>query len=206
MICDDEFRDEEHSNIREALTLNGYPSRVINKVKHKVAASRPPDLNLNGNERPIKFVSAPYIRGTSEKIARVLRQFNVQLCSKATRTIKSQVCKIKDRRETLDQANVVYKLECSDCNACYVGETGRLLKERKLEHQKDVRNGSALSNVFQHTSASSHSFNFNEMKVLDREECKRKRKMLESVYTAKNVGAINRCIDLNEVYLPFLRC
>jgi hypothetical protein len=35
------------------------------------------------------------------------------------------MCKLKDKRQTEDQAGVVYKIDCNDCNAVYVGETGR---------------------------------------------------------------------------------
>jgi len=36
------------------------------------------------------------------------------------------------------QMNVVYKLNCMDCNASYVGQTGRLLKTRIAEHKNHI--------------------------------------------------------------------
>ena len=133
------------------------------------------------NERPKRFVSAPYMQGISEKAASILRPYNVQLSSNATKTIKSELCKLKNKRKNQEQSDVVYKLNCNDCNACYVGETGRQLKERRAEHQRDVEKRSALSNIYQHTRQTGHEFNFEEIKVLDNENCKRKRKLLESV-------------------------
>lgn len=33
----------------------------------------------------------------------------------------------------------VYKMHCKDCDASYVGQTGRTLKTRITEHQNDIR-------------------------------------------------------------------
>ena len=100
---------------------------------------------------------------------------------------------------------MVHKLNCNDCNACYVGDTERQLKDRRAEHQRDVEKKSALSNVYQHTRQTGHEFNFEEIGVLDTENCKRKRKLLESVYTVMNDGTINRSVDLDVLYHSFLR-
>jgi hypothetical protein len=205
-ICDDEFKMEENKMIEEALQMNNYPRPLINKVKRKLERpNRDPANDQEQNDRPRRYVSAPYMQGISEKTAKILRPYNIQLSSKATKTIKSQLCHLKDRREQQEQADVVYKLECKDCDVCYVGETGRQLKERRAEHQKDVEKKSALSNVYQHTRHSGHAFDFDGMKVLDNEKCKRKRKVLESVYTIKNHETINRSMDLDLIYHPFLR-
>ena len=37
---------------------------------------------------------------------------------------------IKDRVEQCHQHNVVYKINCLECNVCYIGENGRRLYER----------------------------------------------------------------------------
>ena len=35
---------------------------------------------------------------------------------------------------------VIYKINCSDCDQCYIGETKRWFKTRKKEHMRDVKN------------------------------------------------------------------
>jgi len=44
---------------------------------------------------------------------------------------------MKDRISTLENSNVVYKVECNKdtCNASYIGHTSRLLKYRLKEHE-----------------------------------------------------------------------
>ena len=45
---------------------------------------------------------------------------------------------------------VVYELECLDCHATYIGETGRLLSIRVNEHLASKKRGSAVSPVGKH--------------------------------------------------------
>ena len=52
--------------------------------------------------------------------------------------IRNKQCNFKDNREPPNQACGVYKLSCNDCDEVYIGETGRLLKERTEEHREDV--------------------------------------------------------------------
>ena len=42
--------------------------------------------------------------------------------------------KPKDRILESEKSGVVYKIPCRDCDAVYIGETGRSLKTRKREH------------------------------------------------------------------------
>ena len=102
----------------------------------------------------------------------------------------------------MDQAGVVYKIDCNDCEAVYVGETGRQLKVRVNEHKEDVRKQKMLSNVYMHSRDNNHSFDFNNVNVLDRHSNANSRKQLESIYTFKSELTINRAYDLNDIYSP----
>ena len=43
----------------------------------------------------------------------------------------------KDKIKKEDHSNVVYKINCQDCNYSYVGQIKRKLKTRLKEHIKD---------------------------------------------------------------------
>jgi len=59
-----------------------------------------------------------------------------------------------------DAAGVIYRLDCNDCDAVYVGETGRQVKDRMREHQSDILKSKPVSKVYRHVNASGHSFDF----------------------------------------------
>ena len=58
---------------------------------------------------------------------------------KSTKPVKNIVCKLKDRRNNLEKAGVVYKIECKECESNYIGEAGRCVQDRIDEHKKDAR-------------------------------------------------------------------
>ena len=45
----------------------------------------------------------------------------------------------KDPLATSSRRNIVYKIACKDCEASYVGQTGRQLHTRISEHRNHIR-------------------------------------------------------------------
>ena len=86
----------------------------------------------HNQEKPCGFAVLPYIKGVSERLARVFRKRNINLYSKAGRTIRNLVVGPKDPLETQEQCGVIYEFGCESCEQTYVGETGRSLGERKI--------------------------------------------------------------------------
>ena len=154
---------EENKHITEALRKNNYPACVIRREEIQ-------SRQLSNNSNPEqKYYGAPYIRGTSESTARILKKFNITLGFKFTKTVKNIVCKLKNRRNNLEKAGVVHKIECKECQSNSVGETGRCLQDMINEHKKDVRKKNERSNIYQHVRNTGHEFKFEEVKVLDEE-------------------------------------
>ena len=99
---------------------------------------------------------------------------------------------------------MVYGLDCNDCSAIYVGETGRQVKDRMKEHQADIIKKKPVSKVYMHTANAGHGFDFDNVKVLDSCSNLRTRRQLESVHTHLQSNSINRAIDLNSSYFPIV--
>ena len=114
------------------------------------------------------------------------------------------MCKLKDPRNNLEKAGVVYKIECKECESNYVGETGRCLQDRINEQNKDVRKKNERSNIYQHVRNTGHEFKFEEVKVLDEEANAIKRRFLEGVHTLMNRDTINRALDISPFFHPML--
>ena len=75
-------------------------------------------------------MSAPYVHVTSARLARNLLNYDVNISSPVTNTLRQQLCNLRDRWSAEDEADVVHDLKCNDWDSVYVGETGRTLKMR----------------------------------------------------------------------------
>ena len=144
-----------------------------------------------------QYCSAPYIPGASERIVRILKQNGVILCHKATNTIQSKLCVLKDKICNMEQCNVVYQINCKDCDVVYIGVTGRQLGQRAKEHQNAISRNCQLSKLNHHIRTTSHSFDFSGVKILAKEGNQQKRIYLEAFYSL-NQRSINRKVDISE--------
>ena len=91
--------------------------------------------------------------------------------------------KLKDPIPLNSKSNVVYQLNCNECNNVYIGETKKKqLKERTNQHIDAVRNKSNLSLIFKHCQQFNHSFNFDAPKILIQNSNVPPRRFLESFF------------------------
>ena len=86
-------------------------------------------------------MTIPCIKGTSETISRILQPYNIRVAHKPTTTLGQLLTNVKNRDEPNNRQGAVNKIKCSDCQACYFGETGRNLNTRLTEHKRATRNG-----------------------------------------------------------------
>ena len=98
----------------------------------------------NDNATPTTTATIPYIKGISEKISRILQPFNIRVAHKPMITLRQLLTNIKDKDEPRNRQGAVYKINCSDCHASYIGETGRNLKTRLNTNE---RRGKAMSTI-----------------------------------------------------------
>jgi len=78
---------------------------------------------------------------------------------------------------------MIYKIFCNDCSTLYVGQTKRQLKTRTKEHSNNSKSISAKSSVItEHMMEFSHSFDWNNVKILDKEANYFKRSVSEMLH------------------------
>jgi len=100
---------------------------------------------MNPNTQPSQdetdkknFSILPYIKGTIDRIGRILNKYNIQIAFKPSKKMGQILRNPKDQRPPLSSAGV-YKIPCS-CGKVYIGETGRMVNICMKEHQeRDVR-------------------------------------------------------------------
>ena len=74
--------------------------------------------------------STPYIPGTSERVNKILRKFNIVLSNKPSNNLFSQFNNLKDPIPLNSKSNVVYQLNCNECNNVYIGD-------KKIERENE---------------------------------------------------------------------
>ncbi|KYN11367.1 hypothetical protein ALC57_16480, partial [Trachymyrmex cornetzi] len=75
----------------------------------------------------------------------------------------------KDKLDKIDNSNVVYKINCCNCDCSYVGQTKRKLKTRIKEHKADIRKSNNHSVVSLHQLQYGHQIDWENINILDSE-------------------------------------
>jgi len=102
------------------------------------------------------------------------------------------------------RTNVVYKIDCKNCAASYIGQTKRYLNTRLKEHFNNIKlHHSSHSVVSKHRSEFQHEFDWKKFNILHTEKHTRKREIAEMFFIKKLNNNINSQKDtesLNDVY------
>ena len=205
---------KENARIKQVLKENGYRESIINKIfrritnNHSLPQSQQLTQATDIQEEEIKTsINLRYVEGTSEKLRRILRSHKIRSTFYTEMTLRKLLCKPKDRVAIEDKNNIVYEIDCSNCQAVYFGESKRSLKSRSDEHKRSVRNCDCDKNeIAKHCWEADHNFNWDQKKVIDRESRLIPRKIKETIHSLKNPNHINKIsYMLPEIWLPNLR-
>ena len=105
-ICSSsEALEEELQHLHKVFTINKYPEPFVNSV---IEHSRQTPAIGTDQKKTIALI--PYIKGTSERIARILRPFNISVAHKPTVTLSNTLMKVKDRINAKTRKGTVYKV------------------------------------------------------------------------------------------------
>ena len=74
------------------------------------------------NVSTVTTATIPYIRGTSETIARILQPYNIRVALKPITTLRRLLTNVKDKDKPEDRQEAVYKIKCVDYQATYIGQ------------------------------------------------------------------------------------
>ena len=88
-ICSDyEDQVEELNRVKEELKMNGYPISLLDRCHRNLTA--PSQEPISQQEGLIK-ITAPYIKGTTERVKRLLRCHNVKIFDTNKNSLKTKV-------------------------------------------------------------------------------------------------------------------
>ncbi|XP_011646862.1 uncharacterized protein LOC105433306 [Pogonomyrmex barbatus] len=88
----------------------------------------------------------------------------------------------KDKNSLETCKTVVYKIECDNCEKCYVEQTKRQLKTRLSEHRSHIRRNTNTNPSLQIILDSNHDFSWDKVKILNTERDCEKRLISEMLF------------------------
>ena len=139
-------------------------------------------------------------KGTSETIARILQPYNIRVAHKPITTLRHLLTNVKDKDEPNNRQGAVYKIKCSDCQASYIGETGRNLKTRLTEHKRATRNGDVNNHIAEHHRLTNHTIDWDSAQCVTYSTNYFQPLTLESCFTNLEQTPLNRCQQLPSPY------
>ena len=146
------------------------------------------------NSTPTTTATIPYIKGTSETIARILQPYNIRVDHRPITTLRHLLTNVKDKDEPKNRQGAVYKIKCFDCQASYIRETpDRNLKTRLTEHKRATRNGDVNNHIAEHHRLTNHTINWDSAQCVTYSTNYFQRLTLESWFTNLEQTPLNRC-------------
>lgn len=202
-LSDETFLNSNFEKIKKILIKNNYPEYLIDSlirnVNNRIDVRH--DNNITNNINNKKYTSMTFIKGISNKIKNQLNKYNkdLQIAFKSTNTLKTQIFTNTKNKIIHDyKSNVVYKIECNDCQASYIGETSKKLLTRVKQHKNDYRTkeGHNRTAMITHVKETGHTFNYDSAKILENSVINRnKRQLLESTHIKLHNSSINKKTD-----------
>lgn len=213
-ISDKQFYTKNIEKIFKILVENSFPNRII-KTLIENSNRRLKNNNQGGNiantEEKGKFYSVKYIPGlTDNRSIKQTMETKVNLAYKPNKTLNTIFTKVKAPIEKDQQNNIVYEIKCKgnieeNCDMIYIGTTKRALSTRMGEHKMDITRGKEATGLAQHLIKSTHTADFENVKILDFEKLERKRYIKESLRIQKNIRkTMNVKEDTNNINASYI--
>ena len=195
---DENKKIQEFHHVSDILKSNGFPSH-----KHSFSFKTNSVASQRSNQQ---------FQGFAEPIKHILAEVGIRVAMKPHFTLSSIFQKPKDPIDFEEKRGLVYQISCHDCDAIYIGETGRSVKTRKREHVSAVRNfDPEKSALCQHVLEHDHVIDWENVEILKSEPHANRRCTSESFsinQKAKEFNVLNRNDGaiLPGVYKTLLNC
>jgi len=147
----------------------------IKKFTHSINQYNSSPLHSSTDNK--KYFTVPYVQHTSNSFKSISKKFNLPIAFTIPNTLNRFIKTGNDRLDGPSSCvcDVVYKINCKDCEASYVGQTKRRLRTKIKEHINDINKKSgALSVISIHHMENNHEFDWDDvgmiMNLLDSKE------------------------------------
>jgi len=201
MLPHNEFYKKNFEFIIKILMDNGFSLNLIFSIirrrlflrfNHSKPQKHSQINNVHTSPRKIYF-TIPYISSIAKKFIQYFK--NISFCKLAF-TCYNKLNKFvkvhKDPLPVASRPNVVYKINCQNCDASYVGQIKRILNTRISEHRNHIRRNSPQASVItDHRLEFNNEFDWDNVEVLDKEINYNKRLISEMIRIKKQRESLN---------------
>jgi len=169
--------------------------KVKNRLKTLIYSNSNSNNNKNDSDdiNNKKIIVIPYINKMSELVAIAINKSQYTIDYRVLNHLGGwHIRAHKDTNNLFTNNNVVYKISCKDCDASYVGQTKRQLKTRVKEHSNNLKSLSSNPLVItEHILRHLHSFDWENVKILDTESNYYKRSVSEILHIKEQLNGLN---------------
>ena len=178
--------------------MNNYNPDFVRRNTHSNTDStlRPTSTLALLRQRPYRTSEAPL------KLSHVYYNLtcNIRVAHKTITTLRRLLTNVKDEDKPEDRQGAVYKIRCCDCQATYIGETGRNLSTRLTEHKRATRNGDVNNHIAEHHLQTEHQIDWDSATCITYSTDYYQRLTLESWFTNLEQTPLNRSQQLPAPY------
>jgi len=189
------FHQQNFDFVIRVLLENGYPLDVIfSTIRRRLHARCDSNSrNVLQNDQNQPFFVIPYVSAIANKFIKFFKNISfTRLAFTCYRKLNTFIKVHKDSLPISSRPNVVYKINCSDCDASYVGQTKRTLGTRISEHRSHIRRVSKQPSVItDHRLLTNHDFDWDSVEILDEEINYKKRLVSEMIFIKKQKRGLN---------------
>jgi len=194
-----------HKNFIETINLllrNGYPlefifSNIQNRIKKSFLnkSHNTSIISHTSNDPPNKYFTVPYIKHISNSFKSIPSKFGCPIAFTIPNTLSTFIKTGKDKIERSSRCNVVYRIDCKDCDTSYVGQTKRRLITRIKEHKNDINKRSGIPSVISTHRLHNHDFDWDSVRILDNEYAWYRRIISEMIHIKTQTNGLNKQSD-----------
>ena len=186
-ICDSTSRQPEVEHLARVFETNRFPEKLVRKTLTKPQRQQTHETE----EKPLKTLYPPYVRGLSEKIEKTCGPLGVKAIFKPQSTLKQQLVRVKQKMPEEKKKEVVYQVPCKDCPKVYIGETKRTLKIRISEHKQAVKKGDETNGIAVHAHTTNNNIHWEGARVHGTARGFWKRRTMEAIQIRTDPHTMN---------------
>ena len=154
--------NNEKRIIKFLATNNGYRENLIDKMikKKKKKLQQPNQSDSNKKE----YLCVPYSATLNKGIRNTFKRTNFKLSYRTRNNafkIISKYSNPKTNNSDKFERSGIYKINCTDCDKFYIGQTGRTFKKRYSEHIQAIKSNNKTtqkSSFAEHILENNHSY------------------------------------------------